>query len=131
MYDDSIHIINDDKDSTLLEFNKNVQIADINLKSYTIRAEEKQTGLFSSNTDIILTNILSNTENTYTINSVIKKLVSFEQTAAINLGTEVHFINLNGWLEKRYTSNKEIKDVILGNSIAGVIYRDRIKIITF
>lgn len=130
MYDDSIHIIYEDSDSTLLEFNKNVEIADINLKSYTIRAEEIGTGLFSSKTDMILTNIITKAENTYTINSAIKKIVSSGQIVAINLGTEVHFINLNGWLEKKYTSNQEIKDIVLGESVAGIVYRDRIKLIT-
>lgn len=130
-YDDSIHIIDEEIENTLLEFNPNVQINDINLKNYIIRAEEISTGLFSSKTDVILTNILTNTENTYSIHAVIKKLVSYEQMTAINLGTELHLITLNGWLEKKYTSKQEIKDVVLGSSVAGVIYRDRIKIITF
>jgi len=131
MYDDSIHIIHEDADSKLIEFSKNTQIADINLKSYTIRAEETQTGLFKSKTDIILTNIITKTENIYTIDSVVKKITSNDQITAINVGTEIHFINLNGWLEKKYTSNQEIKELVLGTSVAGIIYRDRIKVITF
>ncbi len=131
IYDDSIHIIYEDEESTFLEFNNDVQIADINLKSYTVRAEEISTGLSSANTNIILTNIISNAEVTYTIESVIKNLVCNNQVVAANLGTEVYFINLNGWLEKKYTSTQEIKDIVLGTSIAGIVYRDRIKIITF
>ncbi len=131
MYNDSIHIIYEDAESKLIEFSKNTQIADINLKSYTIRAEETQKGIFSTKTDIILTNIITKTENTYTVDSAVKKIVSNEQTSAINLGTEIHFINLNGWLEKKYTSNQEVKEIVLGTSVAGIIYRDRIKVITF
>lgn len=131
MYNDSIHIIQNDAESEMINFTKNTQIADINLKSYTIRTEETQTGLFKTKTDIILTNILTKAENTYTVESAVKKLVSNEQTAAINLGTEIYFINLNGWLEKKYTSNQEIKEIVLGSSVAGIIYRDRIKLITF
>lgn len=131
IYDDSIHMIYQEKETTLLEFNKNVQMTSIDLKSYAVRAEEISTGLFSSKTDIILTNTLSKSETTYSIDSVIKSLTSCNQVVAVNLGTEVDLINLNGWLEKKYTSTQEIKDIVLGQSIAGIVYRDRIKIITF
>ena len=131
IYDDSIHMIYQEKETNLLEFNKNVQMASIDLKSYAVRAEEISTGLFSSKTDIILTNTLSKAETTYSIDSVIKSLTSCNQVVAVNLGTEVDLINLNGWLEKKYTSTQEIKDIVLGQSIAGIVYRDRIKILTF
>lgn len=131
IYDDSIYMIYQEKETTLLEFNKNVQMASIDLKSYAVRAEEISTGLFSSKTDIILTNTLSKAETTYSIDSVIKSLTSCNQVVAVNLGTEVDLINLNGWLEKKYTSTQEIKDIVLGQSIAGIVYRDRIKILTF
>lgn len=129
IYDDSIHIIYQDADTLLKEFNSSVKAADINLKEHIVRTEEISTGLFSSKTDIIVTNISSGSETTYTVDSVIKKLICYEQNVAINLGTEVHCIGLNGWLEKRYKSSKEIKNVVLGSSIAGIIYSDRIKII--
>lgn len=129
IYDDSIHIIYQDEDHLLKEFNSNVQIADINLKGHVVRAEEISSGLFSSKTDVILTNISNNSETTYTLDSAVKKIVDYDQSVAINLGTEVHFIGLNGWLEKRYKSAKEIKNVVVGSSIAGIIYQDRIKVI--
>lgn len=131
IYNDSIHIIENGEDKTFLEFNKSTKFSDIDLKSHVVRAEEVSTGLFSSKTNITLTSISSKTDTNYEVQSVIKNLVSYEQITAVNLGTEVHFINLNGWLEKKYISAHEIKDVVIGTSIAGIIYRDRIKIITF
>lgn len=130
IYDDSVHIINQDKDSVLKEFNSNVQVADINLKGHIVRTEELSAGLFNSKTDIIITNVSSNSETTYTLDSAVKKVVSYDQSVAINLGTEVHFVGLNGWLEKRYKSAKEIKNVVVGSSVAGIIYQDRIKVIS-
>lgn len=130
MYDDSIHLIYEDEESTLIEYQKSTQVADIELKSYVVRAEESSTGLFSSKTDIIFTSIITKAESTYTIDSVVKKIISYEEITVANLGTEVYFITLNGWLAKKYTSNQEIKDIVLGTSIAGIVYRDRIKIIT-
>ena len=131
IYDDAIHMIYEDKDTELIKFNSNTNIADINLKSYIIRAEEIPTGPFSAKTDVILKNIITGVETTYNIDSSIKEIVSLNNIAAINLGTEIHFINLNGWLEKRYTSNQEAKEIVLGTNIAGIIYRDRIKVFAF
>lgn len=131
IYDDSIHMIYDDRDETLVEFDSHTKIADINLKSYVVRAEETLTGFLNSKTDIILKNILTGIEVTYKVDSSIKEIVSYNQNCAINLGTEIHFINLNGWLEKKYKSNQEVKEIVLGTSVAGVVYRDRIKVLTF
>lgn len=131
MYDDSIHIVNNDEDNELVKFGQNTKFADINLKSYIIRAEEKAVGLFKSKTDIILKNIITGVETIYGVDSSIKEIVSLGQVSAVNIGTEIHFINLNGWLEKKYISNQEAKEIVLGTSIAGIVYRDRIKVLTF
>lgn len=130
IYNDSIHIIYEDSDSVFYEFTPNTQIADINLRSYVVIAEDISKNLFSAKTDIILKNILTGNGITYSVDSSIKEIVSYEQISAINLGTEIHFVNLNGWLEKKYTSNKEVKDIVLGTSIAGIVYRDRIKVLS-
>lgn len=131
IYDNGIHMIYEDKDTVLVDFNSNTKIADINLKSYTIRAEETSTGLFSSKTDIILKNILTGVDTTYEVDSSIKEIVTYNNISAINIGTEIHFINLNGWLEKKYKSNQEVKEIVLGSSVCGIVYRDRVKILTF
>ena len=131
IYDDSVHMIYEDEDTELIKFNQDTRIGDINLKSYVARAEEISTGLFSSKTDIILKNIITGVETIYTINSPIKELISYNEIIAINLGTEIHFINLSGTLQKRYTSKQEAKEVVLGTSVAGIVYRDRIKVFTF
>ena len=36
-----------------------------------------------------------------------------------------------GSLEKTYMSNQQIKDLIIGDNIVGVIYKDKIEIIDF
>ncbi|MDE5830823.1 MAG: hypothetical protein K2H53_04065, partial [Clostridia bacterium] len=59
MYTDSIHMIYNDKDTSLLEFASNTKIADINLKSSFVRAEETSAGLFNAKTDIIIKSILN------------------------------------------------------------------------
>ena len=48
---------------------------------------------------------------------------------ALNLGTEVEFINTSGWLAKRYVSNQEITNIVVSSNIAGIVYRDKVEII--
>ena len=48
---------------------------------------------------------------------------------ALNLGTEVEFINTAGWLVKRYRANQEVSNVTASDNIAGIIYRDKVEII--
>ncbi len=105
IYDDSIHMIYEENETKLLDFSKNVQMSSIDLKGYTVRAEEISTGLFSSRTDIIFTNTLSKAESTYSVDSVIKDLVGCNQVVAINLGTEIHLINLNRMVRKEIHIN--------------------------
>ena len=81
--------------------------------------------------DIIIKSILNGEDATYEVDSSIKEAVCYNEIVAINLGTEIHFINLNGWLEKKYKSNQEAKEIVLGTSVVGIIYRDRIKILAF
>ena len=33
------------------------------------------------------------------------------------------------WLVKKYISTQEIKDVVIGSGIAGIVYKDKIEII--
>ncbi len=47
---------------------------------------------------------------------------------ALNLGSSIDFINTNGWLVKKYISEKEIKDIVLAEQIAGIVYKDKIEI---
>ena len=41
----------------------------------------------------------------------------------------LEFINTLGWLQKKYKSKQEISNIVLGSSVAGVVYRDRVEII--
>ena len=99
------------------------------MKSSVVQAVEKNKGVFSNETDIIITNIQSKNESRYSVERTIKALKVSNSNIAINLGNEVHFIGSNGWLIKKYVSNNEINNIVLGDSIAGIVYRDKIEII--
>ena len=64
---------------------------------------ETSKGLFSYKTDVEILNTVTQKTNVYTFDGVTKKLYTYGDKMAFNLGTEVHFINTNGWLVKKYT----------------------------
>ena len=65
----------------------------------------------------------------YTVTSVTKEIYTYGDIIALNLGTEIEFINTEGWLVKRYIANQEITNVVVSSNMAGIIYRDKIEII--
>lgn len=128
-YDNAIHLIQNNTDTKMLDMDSKTTFCDIALKDNVISIVEKSSGLFAD-VQAQITNINTNKTNIYTLPAVAKNLyTSGTNIIAINIGTEVHFLDTNGWLIKKYTSTQEIKDIVLGSNIAGIIYKDSIKII--
>lgn len=132
IYDDSIHCIENEQDEVIMnlnEENKKINAADINLNHHVYRAVEKSTGLFNADTMIEIINTENKKETIYTSEGVAKDIECYQNIIAINLGQEVEFINTNGWLIKSYTSTQDVQGIIIGNGIAGIIYKDKVEII--
>ena len=51
---------------------------------------------------------------------------------AVNLGTNIMFINSSGWLVKEYgfTQKEEIQNIVMCDGISGVISKNKIYIIS-
>ena len=75
-------------------------------------------------------NINNEKKNVYTVKSVAKSVKTNGNVIALNLGTEIEFIDTNGWLIKRYNSSSEVKDIILCDGLAWIIYKDKIELIS-
>lgn len=133
MYNSSIHIIKDGKDEVLVSLNEkdnNIIFSDIELSSNAYRIIEKSAGLFKSNSTVEIYNTTSKKQNIYNFNGVAKKVYSYGNIIAIDLGSEVLFINMNGWLIKKYNSAQDIKNIVLTDNLAGIVYRDKIEFIS-
>ena len=76
----------------------------------------------------MLKNTGTNKENIYTAKGAIKDIKTYANKIAINLGSSVEFINTNGWLVKKYISEKEVKDIVIGENIVGIVYKDKVEI---
>ena len=132
MYDDEITLLSDGQSSSIMSLNekgKNINFANINLDGYIYRATEENDGLFNTNTVIEIQNVANNKVSVYTIEGTAKYIYSFNNVIAVNLGQEIEFINTNGWLLKNYTSSQEVQNIVIGNGIAGIAYKDKVEII--
>ena len=130
MYTDEIHIIENNQDITLMENeNKKMIFQSIELINHVVEIEEKSSGLFTADSVIHIMHTENRGIKEYTVDTVTKEMYTYSNMIALNLGTEIEFINTDGWLVKRYIAKQEITNIVVSDSIAGIIYRDKIEII--
>lgn len=131
MYTNKITAIKEDENvETMQEYkDKKVSFASINLANASITVEEKSSGIFTADSVVNIINSGNKSTLLYTAEAVTKEIYTNNNIIALNLGSEVEFINTSGWLVKRYTAEQEITSIVLSNSVAGIIYRDKIEII--
>ena len=130
MYTDSIHVIENGEDTVLWgNSNKKVIFEAIELNNHVTAIEEKSSGLFTADSLVSIINLENKNTKEYTVTSVTKEIYTYGDIIALNLGTEIEFINTEGWLVKRYIANQEITNVVVSSNMAGIIYRDKIEII--
>lgn len=130
MYTDSIQVIENGQNKILIDNkDKKVLFQSIEITNNIISIEEKSSGLFTADSVVSIINVDNNNKKDYTAESVTKEIYTYGNIIALNLGTEIEFINIEGWLVKRYIANQEITNVVVSENIAGIVYRDKIEII--
>ena len=131
-YDNEIHVIKDNVDTKLTDINtdqEKITYYSIELDNNIVKNVEENASLFTTNTAIKITNSTTQKENTYKFEGVIKEMHCSGSKIALNLGSEIHFVDTNGWLIKKYTSNQEARKIVISNEVAGIIYRNKIELI--
>lgn len=131
MFTDKITEIKpDESEEVISDFkNKKIVFASVVMSNASVTVEEKSSGLFTADSCVNIVNSDNKYLINYTADSVSKEINTYDNVIALNLGSEVEFISSNGWLIKKYIAEQEINTIVLSNSIAGIIYRDRIEII--
>ena len=130
MYTDSINVIENGEDKVLIENDKRkVIFQSIKLTNNATSIEEKSSGLFTADSLVSIINTDNKNTKEYTVDAVAKEIYTYGDIIALNLGTEIEFINTEGWLVKRYIANQEITNIVVSDTIAGIIYRDKIEIV--
>lgn len=114
----------------LYDITENDLFVDINLNDNIAVVDKQSSGLFSYEYEVIMKNTNNKSESLYILDSDLPRTIATSgNNVALNLGNEVQIVNTNGWLLKRYTSSKQIKEIVVGDSIAGIIYKNKIEIV--
>ena len=129
MYNDSIKKISNNNEEKILDINDKITFASIELNNHIAYISEENNGIFNSNSVLNIINVQNNQKSTYTFDEVAKDMHTYNNIIGVNVGTEIYFINVNGLLMKKYTSNQEITNFTIINDMAILLYKDRIEII--
>lgn len=129
-YTDSIVSVSPTGGNEIYTMSDNTCFMDIEMQNQLVVLEKQSSGLFSYEYNLRFTSLNSNAENLYILNNNLPSQMKVsENLVALNYGNEVDIVNSSGALKKNYTSSQQIKDVIVGDDIAGIIYKDKIEVI--
>ena len=131
MYTDTVNIIENGQETVLFENkDKKITAQSISLHNNFVTIQEESSGIFSANSVVNIVDIDTKNTKNYTVETSIKEIYTKGDIIALNLGTEVEFINTGGWLVKRYVASQEVTNVTVSDNIVGIIYRDKVEIIS-
>lgn len=128
MYDDSISVIKDNNNTEILSDETKVTYTSVDFSNYIMYTEE-DSSLFSTSSAIKIVNTNNNKMNLFNLDEIAKDIYANEDVIAINVGTEVYFIDTSGWLIKKYSDRQEITNIAFSKNLAGIVYKDKVIII--
>ena len=130
MYNDGIEILQENTSTELVKFeNRQLTFMTIELNNGVALVEELSTGEYTVDTNVRILNPTTLKERQYITQNVTKSIKTSDNKIAINFGTELHIIDKNGILFKKYISETEINDIVITDALVGIVYKDRIQII--
>lgn len=109
----------------------NIEFAGIKTENSYFRVIGNMNGINNQSSELEIYNVLKNIKYTYNIPGIPKQVYSHNNVIVLNLGSEAYFINEKGWLIKKYISKQEIKNVVISENIAGIIYKNKVEILDF
>ena len=128
MYDDEVTIINDEQENTIMQYDNDTLYANINMDKKIVEINSSQ-DMNNPNSILKIIDEKNKNEKTYEILEIPKELLVKNNKISINTGMYAYFINSYGMLIKKYVSKQEIKEIVLGDYIAAIVYRNKINII--
>ena len=129
MFDDKIMAIEQDQIEEVVAFEQDLLFVDIEIANNFVQVFKKSSGLFSSESQVEITNAVNKKVSIYKTEGLPKEVKTYNNIMALNLGTEAHFITSGGWLTKKYTSTRDIKNIIVCENVAGIVYKDKIELV--
>lgn len=128
--DNGLGVIKDNTYKEVMKIeNDNITYLANNFNNHVAYIEEETTGLFKTQSIIHIVNTSDYQEKIYKLDYATKDIFANDSIIAINIGTEIYFLDTNGWLKKKYTANQEITNVKFSDNLATVIYKDKVIIV--
>ena len=94
MYSNGITQIENEQENTLIDNNdKKITFQSVELENNICYIEEKSSGLFTADSVVNIVNTDNKETKQYTVNYVAKEIYTYGNIIALNLGTEIEFIN--------------------------------------
>lgn len=123
IFDNHIEKIKDYTNSVISNFeNEEVLFADVNSKIVKVIQQNSKTymQILSANTSSFKNYEIDEPKEIYVSDDIV----------ALNLGSEVLFYNNSGWLIKKYYATQEIDKIVLCENLAGIVYNNKIELIS-
>ena len=124
VYDDHIEVVKDGVSTNISDF--------LQEETLFVELNNKIVKIIKRNPQIYL-QVINNSqiENVKECEiSEPKEMCVSDSVIAVNLGSEVLFYNNSGWLIKRYYASQEINRIVLSDNLAGIVYNDKIEIVS-
>ena len=128
MYEDGITKIQNQKEEVIENYSNNTLFANIDMNGKMVTIDSNQNEDETSSL-LRMKNENGTDEKNYSINGIPKELKVGKNKIAVNTGMQAYFINQQGLLIKSYESKQEIKEIILGNHLAAIVYKNKVNII--
>lgn len=130
MFDSYVQKVTKDSNERIYEITPYDIFLDTKLKSEIAIINRASEGMFSYEYQIDFKATSGKSERIYILNQDVPNfIVTNNDKIAVNFGRDVEFINTSGWLKKKYTGDTTVNAVVLGDSIAGIVYKNKIVII--
>ena len=121
--DDGIYLLEKGNSTKLEDIKNGTTFASINLDGFY--------AIINNNEDCQLqvSNVITGKKSTYIINDAVKSMYTNKNIIAINTGNKVEFIDTNGWLIKRFIATQNFKQIIIGDNLITIVYKDKVDVI--
>lgn len=130
MFDSYVQRLTETTTEKLYDVKENNLFVDINLENNMVIVEKETSGLFSYQYQMSIKNTIGKSDNLYFLeNDVPKKLKVTRKFICLHLANEVRIVSPGGWLLKRYITHSEIQDIVVGDSVIGIVYHNKIEVI--
>lgn len=124
MADNAVYVLKDGDINKKFDINDKISFVDVDLNGYACRINDNAE---DEKHELEIYNENSDKPSVYLIDEAVKNIYCNNRVVAVNLGNEVDFVNMSGWLIKRFTPLQNIKDIEMGNGIAAIVYKDRVE----